>query len=439
MESNTASIILIGYLLVTLVLSILAPVFLLKWRSLKRRFDPAITLENNIENVKKKSFARLQELKRSLDLANREFSELNTKKSEISNSIDFLQSKLDDLREDENIELSGFKPPVFELEDHAAYVVAIKHLREQQKSLIRQKDAVYCPTEWTVGGSKREGQKMTNRIIRLTLRAFNGEVDLMIKNVTWKNAIRTKERIEKVADVINDLNESNGVIISSSYVALKIKEVDLQEQEKIKREEEKQRLKDQRELEREEAKAQREYLAEIKRQERLENERMLALKSAREQLAVASAEHRAALEDEILKMEDELAEAIKNKGRLLSMSEQTRIGHVYVISNEGSFGQGVLKIGMTRRLEPMDRVKELGDASVPFPFEVHALLFSNDAPALEKRLHAKFDKFRVNRVNNRKEFFRVEPEQVRIALDAEMPNVPFEPRVYSQEYLQSLS
>ena len=94
------------------------------------------------------------------------------------------------------------------------------------------------------------------------------------------------------------------------------------------------------------------------------------------------------------------------------MAEQTRAGHIYVISNVGSFGEGVFKIGMTRRLEPLERVRELGDASVPFLFDVHAIIYCQDAPSVEKRLHSTFDKYRVNRANGRKEFFRVAPEQV---------------------------
>ncbi len=90
----------------------------------------------------------------------------------------------------------------------------------------------------------------------------------------------------------------------------------------------------------------------------------------------------------------------------------TRSGHVYVISNVGSFGEHVYKIGMTRRLDPMDRIRELGDASVPFQFDVHAIIYSDDAPALESELHKAFDGQRVNRVNERKEFFRVPIEQI---------------------------
>jgi hypothetical protein len=107
-----------------------------------------------------------------------------------------------------------------------------------------------------------------------------------------------------------------------------------------------------------------------------------------------------------------VAAEAKNQ-RALSMAQQTRAGHVYVISNIGSFGEDVLKIGLTRRLEPLDRIRELGDASVPFDFDVHALIRSEDAPALERELQRHFVRQQVNKVNARKEFFRVKLQNVR--------------------------
>ena len=115
---------------------------------------------------------------------------------------------------------------------------------------------------------------------------------------------------------------------------------------------------------------------------------------------------------QIAELEARLIEARENKERALSMAEQTKRGHVYVISNIGSFGENVYKIGLTRRLDPMDRVRELGDASVPFPFDVHAMIFSEDAPKLEAELHRRFSDRRVNMINNRKEFFNVTLEEI---------------------------
>ena len=107
-----------------------------------------------------------------------------------------------------------------------------------------------------------------------------------------------------------------------------------------------------------------------------------------------------------------VVEAQANKARAIARAQMTRSGHVYIISNIGSFGEQVFKIGMTRRLDPMDRVRELGDASVPFHFDVHSIIFSEDAPGLEAALHRMFNDRRINRVNERKEFFRITIDEI---------------------------
>ena len=129
-----------------------------------------------------------------------------------------------------------------------------------------------------------------------------------------------------------------------------------------------------------------------------------------------SAAEIARLKDYIERLQMAVKEAQQRHERALSMAQQTRAGYVYVISNIGSFGEGVYKIGMTRRIEPMERVVELGDASVPFPFDVHAMIWSEDAPTLEAELHRTFDDRKVNAINGRKEFFRVTLDEVRTVL-----------------------
>ena len=123
----------------------------------------------------------------------------------------------------------------------------------------------------------------------------------------------------------------------------------------------------------------------------------------------------------------------------MSMAQLTKQGHVYVISNIGSFGEGIYKIGLTRRLEPMDRVKELGDASVPFKFDLHAMIFSEDAPVLEKKLHEVFHDTRVNMVNNRKEYFRVSLEEIEKETLKVMPDAEFYKTTESREYRETLA
>ena len=203
--------------------------------------------------------------------------------------------------------------------------------------------------------------------------------------------------------------------ISLSYIDLKFEECRLVYEYKLKKAEQDEEQRMIREQMREEQKAIREYekvMAEAEREDRVYRD---LLEKARERLQTAHAGEKNELEARILILEAQLRESEAKKARAKSMAEQTRRGHVYVISNVGSFGDDVYKIGLTRRLEPLDRVRELSDASVPFFFDVHAVLYSEDAPALEAALHQRFNTNRVNAVNRRKEFFRIPLEKIKAA------------------------
>ncbi len=164
---------------------------------------------------------------------------------------------------------------------------------------------------------------------------------------------------------------------------------------------------------REEEKAQRDFERAMKEAAKEEEMLRRAMEKARKDLDRASEEQKQKYEEQLAELSGRLVAALEKNQRALSMAQQTRAGHVYVISNVGSFGEHVYKIGLTRRLEPMDRVRELGDASVPFSFDVHSMIRSDDAPALERALHQRFLKNRVNKVNARKEFFRLSLQEIR--------------------------
>lgn len=314
----------------------------------------------------------------------------------------------------------GFYEPHFDFETSQEFKNKIRECKEEQKELLRTKDltgAIYCTTEWMVGDSKVEGRKMTNRGIRLTSRAFNNECEAAIANCTWKNVVKMEARIEKAFDDINKLNESNQIIISNDYLKLKLQEIRLTHEYKEKKQQEREEQAEIKAQMREDAKVE----AEIKKAEQdaiKEEARYLkALEVAKKQLESASEEVKAKLTEQIAQLQSDLEIAEQKHRRAQSMAEQTKQGHVYIISNIGSFGEDVYKIGMTRRLEPMDRVKELGDASVPFNFDVHAMLYTKDAPSLEKELHRLFDNKRLNMVNRRKEFFNVGLTEIKQAVE----------------------
>lgn len=157
-----------------------------------------------------------------------------------------------------------------------------------------------------------------------------------------------------------------------------------------------------------------------------------------EALRAAEGAHREELEKQRLALEQKIQEVHAQYERAKSMAQLTKQGHVYIISNIGSFGENVFKIGMTRRLEPMDRVKELSGASVPFDFDVHAMISCDDAPALEKTLHDSLEKYRINRINLRKEFFRVKLEKIINEVERHHGQVEYVADPAPLQYLQSL-
>lgn len=280
---------------------------------------------------------------------------------------------------------------------------------------------------------------MIHRNIRLILRAYKNECEVLVTRVSWKNYESIKKKMLKCREVYNDLNESLGIVITKEFERLKLEELRLVYEHAFRHQEEKELLREEKEREREEAKAQRELQAEIARSEKREYEREMALTAARSELALATEAERTAYQARVEELELQLAKAHEQTERTKSMAEQTRIGHVYIISNVGSFGEEVFKIGMTRRLEPLERIRELGDASVPFPFEVHAMIFTEDAPTLERELHVAMQDARINRVNLRKEFFRTSGARVANIIRERFPNIVYVERPESQEYLGSLS
>ena len=253
---------------------------------------------------------------------------------------------------------------------------------------------------------------MQKQYSKLLLRAFNGECDAAVAKATWNNASKMEERIRKAFDAINDLGDVMKISISTQYRDLMLSELRLEhELEEKKRAilEEQRRIREQM---REEERAQREAEKAQAEAEAEESRSEKALEKARVELAKSRGEEHQRLTNKILELEKQVAEAHAKSQRAKSLAELTKSGYVYILSNIGSFGEGVFKIGMTRRDVPMDRVKELGDASVPFPFDVHAMVHSEDAPRLENTMHQRFANQSVNLINMRKEFFRVDLDDI---------------------------
>lgn len=369
------------------------------------------TNAGDIAKQLKTDTAALEELKAALTDKKNATIEQEVALQSILGRID-LYSRVDDF-----VAYGHFETPDYLYETSERFAAEIKSLRDKQKSMIKDGSAFTQEGAVSLTGDARIDKKIIDGQMKLLMRAFNIESDLLISKVSPSNFDRTLGRIEKLANDLEKLVASLRCGISIDYVTAKYEECGIQYQFTLKKKEEQEEQRLIREQMREEAKAEKEFRDALAAAEKEERMYQSLLDKAREELGRASVEERALAEAKIAQLQAQLEEAEAKGERAKSLAEQTRRGHVYVISNIGSFGENVYKIGMTRRLDPMDRVKELGDASVPFSFDVHAIIFSDDAPTLETALHREFSHNRVNAVNLRKEFFRVNLEHIQKAVE----------------------
>ncbi len=274
--------------------------------------------------------------------------------------------------------------------------------------------------------------------IEFVVDAFNGKVDTIMAKVQHDNFGQLEQELKDAYRLVNHNGKPfRNARITERYfdvVMLQLKTAVTVQELKRKDQEEQRAI---REAMREEAKVKREVEKALKAAEKEEQLLTKAIKEAEAKLAKAVAEEKAKLEEELAIIQQQLTEAEARGQRALSMAQQTKRGHVYIISNIGSFGEDVIKIGLTRRLDPMDRVKELGDASVPFSFDVHAMIHSEDAPKLEKELHDMFDSKRVNKVNYRKEFFAVPITAIKEKIDDLNLETQWTMKAEAKEYRES--
>lgn len=353
-----------------------------------------------------------------IEAAAKKVSELNLNAENLDNEVQDLMSYLDLYSQIEEFTNVGhYEEPKYLFETSLRFAEQIKDARQQQKDMIKNKIAITFPEETVISSDKAFNKKILNGQVKLMLTSFNIETDLLIANVKPSNFARTIERIEKLANNLEKSSATYECGFNTDYVGLKFEECKLQYQYTLKKQEEIIEQKQIREQIKEEQRAIKEYEKAIVDAEKEEKLYRSLLEKARTELLELNEEERMIAQSRIEILELQLAEAEAKEERAKSMAQQTRKGHVYVISNIGSFGEDVYKIGLTRRLEPLDRVKELGDASVPFIFDVHAMIYVEDAPALESALHKEFNQQRVNAVNFRKEFFNTDLDSIKDAVE----------------------
>jgi hypothetical protein len=332
---------------------------------------------------------------------------------------------LDDERVLQEVGIYNYHHP---LENAEAFKERLTDLQERLKDMVLQKDAILASDMFTYNNSLAKGRKMSSDFSKLMLRAYNSEADSCIRSLRAGNVVTAKKRLDKAVSTIAKLGSMMEMRVNPDYHAFRFEEIELMSDYLMKVQEERERAREEREELREQRKAEQELAAERERlaKERAHYENALAVLRAKgDDAAAAEMEQKISAVDEAIEQNDFRAANI-------------RAGYVYVISNPGSFGRHIVKIGLTRRLEPMDRVKELGDASVPFPFEVHAIFFADDAVTLENELHQAFAAERVNRINERREFFFATPEQVRRVLAEKVGNLlEFNEHPEATQFLQS--
>ena len=380
----------------------------------ERLTDLLLPEQRDIENLNQQISSlklTIAGLEKTINNNNDKIGALNTQVSKLDDEILEKRKQLAVFEVDINALDYGLYKPTFEFANSDLYKEELSKLRNKQKQCIKNDNAAYGNTNWQVNGSAAQGRTMVNNYKKLLLRAFNVECDDIVANVKVSNLDRSIERIEKISEQISKLGKTMAIGISPGYVQLKIDEVKLALDYQQKKQEEKERQKELRAQEREEAKVLKEIEDERKRLKKEQTHYENALKTVLAQIE-KNGETDELLEKK-LRLESQISDTTKAIEDVDYREANRKAGYVYIISNIGAFGENIYKIGMTRRLDPQERVDELSDASVPFDFDIHAMIFTEDAPGLETALHNAFESKKLNKINTRREFFAVSLDEIK--------------------------
>ena len=382
-----------------------------EYDSLKNSITPdmqdALSLKNSISSLQDNITSRQNTLNDLLGIIESKNEEI----SSLDSIIEEKQRQIICLEDEILVQEFGLYKPKFDFANALDYKDALSQVRDHQKYLIKNNRAVNGSTNWAVNGNATKEKKMVTDTQKLLLRAFNNECDELVSKVKYTNLDASLNKIKKRAETMSKLGNVMEISITQEYLRSKERELRLAFEYQCKKQQEKEEAKAARQEQREQAKVQKEL---EEQRNRIEKEQTHYL-TAYEKLKIQLSQHPddADLLNKKREMEQHLSDINKSLNDIDYRQANMRAGYVYVISNIGAFGENVYKIGMTRRLDPQDRIDELGDASVPFNFDVHAMIFSDDAPALENALHHAFENKKVNMVNQRREFFNVTLEEIK--------------------------
>lgn len=378
---------------------------------LQRLMTPELRDAFSLQNKMRELEHSIQDQEHTVSALNNTISSKEEEIKKLNCIISSKKSEIIAIDDEITVQEFGLYKPQFDFANALGYKEKLFGIRAEQKSMIKDKTAVLGATNWQVNGSTAKGKKMLSDMQKLLLRAFNSECDELVSKVKYTNFDASLNKIRKSAEAISKLGSTMNISISQKYLNLKIKELRLAFEYQQKKQEEKEAQKAARAEMREAARLQKEIEAQRKKIEKEQTHYQTAYEKLLKQLE----------EDpdnsDLLAKKSELENQLNDIDRAIKdidyREANQRAGYVYIISNIGAFGENVYKIGMTRRLDPQDRVDELGDASVPFNFDVHAMIFSDDAPALEAALHKAFEDRKLNMVNTRREFFNVTLDEIK--------------------------
>ena len=389
-------------------------------------------MDNIDEKLRQMEKDKEEELR--IKLADKE-AEINSKDQELKS----LQEQLALAKEEDEMQTYGLYEPHYDFENATAYKEKLDEIKRKQKESVKDKTAAWGNPNMRLDGDLRKGQAMINDNIKQIIRTFNTECDGIIRKVKHSNMESSEKRIRKSYETLNKLNERVGVRIQPKYLDLKLEELHLAYEYQVKKQEEKELLAEAREREREEKKL-RQKLEKEKNKFNRENNRINnELSDAEAKLQAANDEEKAKLQAEIDKLKAALEKNNEEIEKIDKWEETPGAGYVYIISNIGSFGEDVYKIGVTRRDDPEERIRELSNASVPFKYDSHVFIFSEDAYNLESSLHERFDNKRVNKINRRKEFFNITIDDVKKIVEENKASVhSFVEEPEAEEYYDSL-
>lgn len=401
-------------------------------KDIRKRQEEVAKLESKATTLEESYNKRKEEIIRNIEEEN------NRRERECNKRLNVLKEEIERL-ENAKVgyallqEIDMMENP-YNYETSQEFQDRLNEIKKEQKEMVRDGKALVFSTTWTVANSKTKGDKFMKNLSKLALKSFNNECDNIIINVKYSSMSIAKDKIEKSFKDTNKFIQVMDCNITDEYLELKIKELQLKCGWLEKREQEKEELRKQAEILREQEKLEKEIKAEEEKieieQQHFNNE----IANLKNQIANGGNEDR--LREEIAKLQAKIDELEGRKATVLERKMHNKAGYVYIISNPSL--EGMLKIGTTRRLDPMVRVEELASASVPFKFAVHSFIFAEDAFALEHTLHMAFDNKRVNKINRKKEFFNVTLDEVKEEVFKHNPNAEFIDEAIVEDYILSM-